>query len=98
MKLYLQIQIEKRALEVWETEEALIEEKEKRDKSRQEAKIKKFNKKVDKLRKEVRSSLYDKTQKASHTHKFGGDVYNEDEDNYSHTCSICGFEETFEKM
>jgi len=98
MKLYLQIQIEERALQVWGTEEALLEEREKRDVKRQETKIKKFNKKIKQLRMEVRSSLYDKTQKASHTHKFGEDVYNEDDDTYTHTCKTCGFEETYEKM
>lgn len=50
------------------------------------------------LRMTVRSSLYDKTTKASHTHEFGGDTYNEEEDNYSHTCETCGYEEVYEKM
>uniref|UniRef100_A0A6V7JYT4 XPA C-terminal domain-containing protein n=1 Tax=Bracon brevicornis TaxID=1563983 RepID=A0A6V7JYT4_9HYME len=98
MKLYLHLQIEKRALEVWGSEENLIEEKERRDVKRQEAKIKKFNKKVKQLRMEVRSSIYDKTKKASHTHKYGPDTYNEDNDDYTHTCVECGFEETYEKM
>lgn len=98
MKLYLQIQIEERALMVWGTEEALLEEREKRDDKRQVGKIKKFNKKVKQLRMEVRSSLYDKTQKATHVHKFGKDSYDEEEDTYTHTCTTCGFEETYEKM
>ncbi|XP_011500076.1 PREDICTED: DNA repair protein complementing XP-A cells homolog [Ceratosolen solmsi marchali] len=98
MKLYLQIQIEERALQVWGSEEALLEEREKRESNRQEAKIKKFNRKVKKLRMEVRSSLYDKTKKASHTHQFGEDTYNEDDDTYTHTCTTCGFEDTYEKM
>ena len=98
MKLYLQIQIEERALQVWGTEEALLEEREKRDVKRQETKIKKFNKKVKKLRMEVRSSLYDKTKKASHIHKFGEDTYDPDDDTYTHICTTCGFEETYEKM
>lgn len=46
----------------------------------------------------VRSSLYDKTNKASHTHEFGEDTYNEDDDNYTHTCETCGYEEVYEKM
>jgi len=98
MKLYLQIQIEERALMVWGSEDKLREELELREVKRQESKIKKFNKNMNKLRMEVRSSLYDKTKKAPHTHKFGADVYNEEEDTYSHACSICGFEEVFEKM
>jgi DNA-repair protein complementing XP-A cells len=46
MKLYLHLQIEQRALEVWGSEENLLKEKEMRDVKRDEAKIKKFNKKV----------------------------------------------------
>lgn len=46
MKLYLQLQIEKRALEVWGSEENLMTEREVRDEKREGSKIKKFNKKV----------------------------------------------------
>ncbi|KAG8042199.1 hypothetical protein G9C98_000190 [Cotesia typhae] len=98
MKLYLHLQIEKRALEVWGTEETLLEEREKRDVKRQEGKLKKYNKKLKQLRMEVRSSIYNKTKKASHTHKFGKDMYNEEDDTYTRVCIECNFEETFEKM
>jgi len=46
MKLYLHLQIEQRALEVWGSEENLLKQKEARDIKREGAKIKKFNKKV----------------------------------------------------
>ncbi|XP_057324532.1 DNA repair protein complementing XP-A cells homolog [Microplitis mediator] len=98
MKLYLHLQIEKRALEVWGSEEALLTEREKRDMKRQDTKVKKYNKKLKQLRMEVRSSIYDKTKKASHIHKFGGDTYNEEDDTYSRVCVECNYEETFEKM
>lgn len=49
MKLYLQLQIEQRALEVWGSEEKLLKEKELRDVKREGIKIKKFNKKVIKI-------------------------------------------------
>ncbi|XP_006612910.1 DNA repair protein complementing XP-A cells homolog [Apis dorsata] len=98
MKLYLQLQIEQRALEVWGSEEKLLKEKELRDVKREGIKIKKFNKKIKQLRMQVRSSLYDKTSKASHTHEFGEDLYNEDDDTYIHSCITCGYEETYEKM
>lgn len=98
MKLYLHLQIEQRALEVWGSEENLIKEKELRDVRREETKIKKFNKKIKQLRMQVRSSLYDKTTKASHVHEFGEDTYNETDDTYTHTCRTCGYEETYEKM
>ncbi|XP_078048624.1 DNA repair protein complementing XP-A cells homolog Xpac [Augochlora pura] len=98
MKLYLQLQVEQRALEVWGSEEKLLEEKELRDTKREGTKIKKFNKKIKQLRMQVRSSMYDKTSKASHVHEFGGDTYNEEDDTYTHTCITCGYEETYEKM
>ncbi|XP_012061820.1 PREDICTED: DNA repair protein complementing XP-A cells homolog [Atta cephalotes] len=98
MKLYLHLQIEQRALEVWGSEENLLKEKEAREIKREGAKIKKFNKKIKQLRMQVRSSLYDKTTKASHVHEFGEDTYNEKDDTYTHTCITCGYEETYEKM
>jgi len=126
MKLYLHLQIEQRALEVWGSEDNLLKQKEARDIKREEAKIKKFNKKVTymciddlniilylvaktnfiyfteikikQLRMQVRSSLYDKTTKASHVHEFGEDTYNEEDDTYTHICTTCGYEETYEKM
>jgi len=54
--------------------------------------------KIKQLRMQVRSSLYDKTTKASHVHEFGEDTYNEEDDTYTHTCTTCGYEETYEKM
>ncbi|KAF7415128.1 hypothetical protein HZH68_003617 [Vespula germanica] len=98
MKLYLHLQIEQRALEVWGSEEKLLEEKEKRDLKREETKIKHFNKKIKRLRMQVRSSLYNKTTKAVHVHEFGEETYNETDDTYSHTCLSCGYDETYEKM
>ncbi|OAD53092.1 DNA repair protein complementing XP-A cells like protein [Eufriesea mexicana] len=98
MKLYLHLQIEQRALEVWGSEENLLKEKELRDVRREGTKIKKFNKKIKQLRMQVRSSLYDKTSKASHTHEFGEDTYSKHDDTYTHTCITCGYEETYEKM
>lgn len=50
------------------------------------------------LRMEMRSSLYDRTTKAPHAHEYGEETYHEEEDNYTHKCTICGFVETFEKM
>lgn len=98
MKLYLRLQIEQRALEVWGTAEQLAEQHASRDEKREISKLKKFNKNMKQLRMEVRSSLYDKTTKNNHTHVYGEETYNEDDDNYSHTCTICGLDETYEKM
>ena len=98
MKLYLHLMIEKRALEVWGSEEELLRQKEQREEQRDKAKLKKYNKNMKILRMEMRSSLYDRTSKTGHTHTYGEETYHEDEDNYTHACTICDFVETFEKM
>ncbi|KAK5644704.1 hypothetical protein RI129_006004 [Pyrocoelia pectoralis] len=98
MKLYLQLQIEKRALEVWGTQEKLEEELEKREEKRVMAKSKKYQKQMKELRMAVRSSLYNKTSAAAHTHEFASETYNSDDDNYTRVCTTCQYEETFEKM
>lgn len=98
MKLYLHVQIEKRALEVWGSEDNLREQHARRDEKREKGKVNKYNKRLKQLRMEQRSSLYDRTTKVHHKHEFGPDVYNAAEDSYSHTCTKCPFVETFEKM
>lgn len=80
------------------SEERLMEERELRDEKRDKSKLKKYNKNMKELRMEMRSSLYDRTTKTAHTHEYGEETYHEDEDNYTHICTICGFVETFEKM
>ncbi|XP_058460052.1 DNA repair protein complementing XP-A cells homolog [Malaya genurostris] len=98
MKLYLHLQIEQRALEVWGTEENLIKEKELREEKREVTKVKKYNKRLKELRMDVRSSLYDKTIQG-HVHSWGdSEVYNEEEDTYTRTCESCNHSETYEKM
>ncbi|XP_071439041.1 DNA repair protein complementing XP-A cells homolog [Hetaerina americana] len=97
MKLYLQFQVEQRALEVWESEEKLEEERERRQEAKDKSKIKKYNKQIKALRMNVRSSLYNKTS-SNHQHEFGPEKYNEEEDNYTKKCKTCSFEETYEKM
>lgn len=81
-----------------ESEERLVIERELRDEKRDKAKLNKYNKNMKQLRMEMRSSLYDRTTKGPHTHEYGEEKYHEDEDNYTHSCTICGFVETFEKM
>lgn len=97
MKLYLQPQVEKRALEVWGSIEKLQEELEKREEKRVLTKTKKYAKQMKELRMSMRSSLYDRTS-ASHVHNFGPESYNEEEDTYSHSCLTCDYQETYEKM
>ncbi|XP_069673219.1 DNA repair protein complementing XP-A cells homolog [Periplaneta americana] len=98
MKLYLELQVEKRALEVWGSEEQLEAERERREEERAKSKMKKYNKQLKALRMSVRSSLYDRTNKSSHVHQFGPETFNEEDDTYSHTCTTCSYSETFEKM
>uniref|UniRef100_A0A8U7NUN1 XPA, DNA damage recognition and repair factor n=1 Tax=Corvus moneduloides TaxID=1196302 RepID=A0A8U7NUN1_CORMO len=96
MKLYLKLQVIKRSLEVWGSEEALQEAKELRRDSREKMKQKKFDKKVKELRRAVRSSLW-KKEASIHEHEYGPEE-NIDEDTYKKTCTVCGHELTYEKM
>ncbi|NXS21978.1 XPA protein, partial [Mystacornis crossleyi] len=96
MKLYLKLQVIKRSLEVWGSEEALQEAKELRRDSREKMKQKKFDKKVKELRHAVRSSLW-KKETSIHEHEYGPEE-NIDEDTYKKTCTVCGHELTYEKM
>ena len=98
MKLYLRMQIEKKALDVWGSEEALEEEHEKREERRDQAKVKKFNKKLKALKMQVRGSLYKKVDISVHEHEYGEEVYDEDEDQYSRTCKTCDHVHSYEKM
>ncbi|XP_075582738.1 LOW QUALITY PROTEIN: DNA repair protein complementing XP-A cells [Pelecanus crispus] len=96
MKLYLKLQVIKRSLEVWGSEESLQEAKELRRDSREKMKQKKFDKKVKELRRAVRSSLWKKEARI-HEHDYGPEE-NIDEDTYKKTCTVCGHELTYEKM
>merc|ERR1712083_1220270 len=58
MKLYLRLQIEKRAIDIWGSEETLELEHEKREEKKLSLKAKKYEKKMKELRKAVRSSLF----------------------------------------
>ncbi|KAG8455022.1 hypothetical protein GDO86_001296 [Hymenochirus boettgeri] len=96
MKLYLKLQVIRRSLEVWGTEEALEEAKEARQDNREKIKQKKFDKKVKELRHAVRSSLWKKASSV-HQHEYGPEEHIE-EDMYRKTCTACGYEMNYEKM
>jgi len=97
MKLFLRLQVEKRARAVWGSEEALEKEHEAREEARVVAKTKKYNKKMKELRRVVRSSLFTKDL-SSHTHSYGEETYDEDKDEYRKVCESCGHVNTYEKM
>ena len=97
MKLYLHIQVEERALEVWGSEETLIAEKEKRTVKRKERQKKDYDKKMKTLRMEVRSSLYKKNP-LTHVHEYGEEKYIEKEETFEKICKTCGHVLSYEKM
>lgn len=97
MKLFLRLQVEERAVEVWGSEEALQKELELREEKKMEAKAKKYNRQIKALRMAARSSLYKKDLSA-HVHQYTDEIYHEDKDEYSQTCSTCGHINVYEKM
>ncbi|XP_037944915.1 DNA repair protein complementing XP-A cells homolog [Teleopsis dalmanni] len=98
MKLYLHLQVQQRAMEIWGTEEELMRQHENREEKREVSKVRKYNKQMKKLRMEIRSSLYTKDTKVNHEHEYGPETYNEEDDNYTRSCTICPFVQTYEKM
>merc|ERR1711915_553805 len=85
MKLYLRLQ------------EALQQEIEEREEKKIAMKAKKYTKKMKELRMKVRSSLYSRDL-STHVHEYQDEVYHEEEDDYSQTCSSCGHINRYEKM
>lgn len=98
MKLYLKLQVEARAIEVHGSLDEIKKQKELREEKREIGKIKKYNKQLVELRKNVRATLYDNRTKAAHVHEFGPSDYNEETDEYTHVCTTCGFSETYEEL
>ena len=103
MKLYLRMQVEERALEVWETEEKLEEERELRDAKREGRKRKQFQKQMKDLRMQTRSSYSHKRVASVHEHEFGDEEPIENEEDpdgeyFRQVCTECGFEKKYEKM
>ncbi|KAL3290072.1 hypothetical protein HHI36_023441 [Cryptolaemus montrouzieri] len=98
MKLYLKVQVHERALEVWGSEDAMEEERRNREEKKVVSKAKKYKKELKALRMNMRSSLYDQTTASTHTHNFGEESYNEEDDTYTKKCDSCPYVETYEKM
>lgn len=99
MFLNIDFQIEQRAIEVWGSEDGLMQERELRDEKRDKTKLKKYNKNLKQLRMEMRSSLFDnRTAAGPHQHDFADETYDEEEDMYTKVCVECGFSQTYEKM
>nr|XP_003407892.1 LOW QUALITY PROTEIN: DNA repair protein complementing XP-A cells [Loxodonta africana] len=98
MKLYLKLQIVKRSLEVWGSQEALESSKGSFDRENREKNENRrsFDKKVKELRRAIRSSVW-KRETAAHQHEYGPEE-NVEDDMYRKTCTVCGHELTYEKM
>nr|CAG4638873.1 EOG090X0KP6 [Cyclestheria hislopi] len=97
MKLYLKLQVEKRAIEIWGSMEKIEEERNLRDAKREKNKVNKFNKQIKALRMAVRSSVYRK-QSDSHVHNFGPEQCDPQQDFYYRICQTCEYKQTYEKM
>ncbi|XP_076444100.1 DNA repair protein complementing XP-A cells homolog [Babylonia areolata] len=97
MKLFLELQVEARSLEVWGDEDRLEKEKAERAVKKEKAKKRKFDKRVKELRMAVRSSTW-RRETTAHQHEFGEESYHQDTQEYSQTCNTCGHVITFEKM
>ncbi|CAG2113027.1 unnamed protein product [Medioppia subpectinata] len=98
MRLYLRSQVEDRALQVWGTEEAIEEERDRRSSATQRRRQKQYDKRLKSLRMTVRSSVYTRPTAADHCHDFTDESYNELEDRFEKQCKSCGHLDTYEKM
>ena len=114
MRLYLRTQVEELALRTWGSDEALFVEKERRVQERlQKADAKKRKAATTGPRgipagaaKRSAASTaafarYQQQQAVHHTHSFcaeADEVYDEAADTWTKTCTVCGFEVTYERI
>ena len=96
MKLYLRLQVEKRALEVHESEEGLEEKKELRQYNLQKTRQKNYEKKLSNLRKDARQGAKKMTE--FHQHEYGEATYNKKKDNYFKICKTCSYKLEYEEL
>lgn len=100
MRLYLRSHVRERAIEVYGSQEAIDEERDRRSNKRKDRKHKEFNKKITELRMSVRSSLYARSSDSrDHVHQFGDEVcVDEDNDMYERSCQTCDYVNRYEKL
>ncbi|CAF1082930.1 unnamed protein product [Adineta steineri] len=98
MRLYLRCQIQRLSDTIHEgkTEEKVLEREEKKS----ENKRKKYEKQIEQLRLDVRSSLQKKRIKTVHEHIYDEKniKYDVDKDLYTKTCTECGYQYEYEEM
>jgi len=99
MKLYFREHIHNRAIEVWGSDEAIEEQKEKRVVNKEKLKTKKFEKKIKDLRRAVRTSTWHKDL-SKHEHEYASEdeEYDEENDVYKKKCKTCDHVLEYEKM
>lgn len=98
MKLYLDLQVEKKALDIYGSFDEIEAKRDAKNVKKEVARRKKYQKQMNSLRKEVRSSLYTRNL-SGHEHEFGPEsCKDEDNDLWSKVCKSCGHELTYEKM
>ena len=94
MKLYLLGQVYERACEVHGGDEGIDKAILQRSRNREVLAQQKMNKKL----KELRKNSKPRQMKKVHVHEYGEEVYDEDNDEYSHCCKSCHYTETYEKL
>jgi DNA-repair protein complementing XP-A cells len=99
MKLYLKVQVEQRALDVYGSFDDLEEARSARIANREVVAEKRFERKIKEMRKEVRGFSHIKIDVgAPHEHEYGEESYDAKKDSYSKDCRICKYRLTYEKM
>uniref|UniRef100_A0A1I7YTL7 XPA_C domain-containing protein n=1 Tax=Steinernema glaseri TaxID=37863 RepID=A0A1I7YTL7_9BILA len=100
MKLYLRSQVEARMLQLYGSWEGFEEAKEKRTALRDIRMEKTFEKKIKKMRQEIRGNAKYKVQSrpTAHEHVFGEEKYDAEKDEYRKKCKECDYEMSYEKM
>ncbi|PAV60574.1 hypothetical protein WR25_23135 [Diploscapter pachys] len=99
MKLYLKCQVIERVKTVFGSWEKYEEEKKLRDEQKETKADRKFDKKLNNLRQQMKESSRSRVKTdQKHEHVFGEENYNEEKDEYEQTCKECGFVNRYEKM
>ncbi|OUC47504.1 DNA repair protein [Trichinella nativa] len=95
MKLYLTIQVEKRAIEVWGSVEELERQRQLRLRNREKWKEKRYDNKMRNLRKQVQSGVH---VPKTHEHNFGDEQFDKKNNSYFKNCVDCNFKIAYEKI
>lgn len=99
MKLYLKAELEKRCLEIYESWEKFEAVKESRATEKEARAEKSYEKKIRRMRQQLRGTKVPKLTKSQpHEHTYGEECYDEASGKYLSTCSVCGYVLSYEKF